>query len=68
MRTEEHLGQFGSRKIVKSREEIPGRVFCKKYLETFFGIGAKMFWLVFSNQYLRVRMINLGRIGTLKTS
>ena len=68
MRTEEHFGQFGWRKIVKSREEIPGRVFCKKYLETFFGIGAKRFWLVFSNRYLRVRIINLGRIGALKIS
>ena len=68
LRTEEHFGQIVSRKIITCPEEVFGRFFSKKYLENFFALRVKMFWLVFSNRYQCVCMINLGRIGTLKTS
>ena len=68
MQTEEHFEQFAPRKIITCPWEVPGRFVREKYMETFFGLRADKFWPVFSNRYLRVRIINLGRIGTLKTS
>ena len=62
MCTEEHFGQFVWRKIITCPEEVPGRFFCKKYMETFFGLRAKRFWLVFSNRYLRVHIINYNKV------
>ena len=68
MRSEEHFGQFVPRKIITCPEEVHGRLFLQKVHGNFFGLRAKMFSLVFSNRYLRVRIINLDRIGTLKAS
>ena len=45
MRTQEHFGQFISRKIITCPGEIPGRFFCKKHMETSFRLRAKVMYL-----------------------
>ena len=49
------------RRNITCLKKVSGRFFCKKYMETFFGLRAKKFRLVLSNPYLRVRVSKLGK-------